>query len=191
MIDKGAATEDEVVLEFLRGDMNSPEWAKNYSVSRYWTDREALIHEDASHTDCAANRARRELLREGRAGLLRRFPACVDWRRCELSLEELKTARYLARCEKWARVSRLTREVGVGARYVCMDRPTATKVDAIARRYRKGETLPPLIAVRAHESDPLVMLEGHHRATALALVEPPNIEVLVGTTPRMRTWPFY
>jgi hypothetical protein len=191
MIDKGAASEDEMVLEFLRADMRSPDWATKYRQSRYWAQRKVLTDEHASPTDAVGNHARRDLLRKGRPGLFRLFPARVEWHRCELSLEELKTVKYLARCEKWARVSRLTREVGVGARHIGLDQKTARKVVAIARRYRCGEALPALIAVRANESDPLVMLEGHHRATALAILEPPSVEVLVGTAPKIQAWPFY
>jgi hypothetical protein len=191
MIDKGAASEDEMVLEFLRADMRSPDWATKYRKSRYWAHRKALTDEHASPTDAVGNRARRDLLRKGRPGLFRDFPARVEWRRCELSLEELKTTKYLAHCEKWERVSRSTREVGVGARHIRLDQKTASKVVAIARRYRRGEALPALIAVRAKESDSLVMLEGHHRATALAILAPSSVEVLVGTAPQLHAWPFY
>lgn len=191
MIDKGGASEDEMVLELLRADMHSPDWVMQYRGSKHWAHREALTDERATPADAPANRARRRLVRKGRPGLFRRFPPRVEWRRCELTLEELKTAKYLARCEKWERVSRQTREVGEGAKHVSADGQTASKVRAIARRYRRGEALPALIAVRATESDPLVMLDGNHRATALAILKSPNVEVLVGTAPQMRAWPFY
>jgi hypothetical protein len=66
----------------------------------------------------------------------------------------------------------------------------------LARAVAEGARFPPLIVVTAgrEDEDGLVVLEGHARLTAFMLCPdalPPELEVLVGSSPKMAGWGLY
>jgi hypothetical protein len=61
----------------------------------------------------------------------------------------------------------------------------------MAQAFADGARFPPLILVTAGPSGGLVVLEGHVRLTAYMLCPdrlPPELEVLVGSSPDMAGW---
>lgn len=65
---------------------------------------------------------------------------------------------------------------------------------AAAEAFRNGLRWQPIICVRASEGQPLVVLEGHLRLTAMALAAeslPPETSVLLGTSQAISDWPCY
>ena len=61
----------------------------------------------------------------------------------------------------------------------------------MAREVARGARFPPLILVTTGPSGDLVVLEGHARLTAYMLCPdrlPPELEVLVGSSPGMAAW---
>jgi hypothetical protein len=62
---------------------------------------------------------------------------------------------------------------------------------SMARAVANGARFPPLILVTTGSPGDLVVLEGHARLTAFMLCPdrlPPELEVLVGSSPRMADW---
>lgn len=195
MIDLAASSVHEMVLEFLRQDIQSPDWIPYYQKSRHWTRRGALLeHPDLQNDD--DNAARGELLGAGRgygqnAALFAGFPPDVTWRRFEMGNAEVQELKYIAE-KTWIKASNGSRLVGDGAKYLHRHPKLLGKTDAIARRYRAGESLGMLIAVRADAESAPVLLEGHHRATAMVRArKPESIEILMGTSARVSGWHWF
>jgi len=66
------------------------------------------------------------------------------------------------------------------------------KIAGIANALRRGERFQPLIAVQRAPTGDVVLIDGHHRATAyLSTGLPDEIDVLIGTSPHMAGWAFF
>src|SRR5262245_61228427 len=122
MIYAGLVSEAEMVLEFLRSDLRSPDWPPLYAGSPH-LDRHGALIERADLSKEDDTRARSELLGTGRGyglnrWLFERFPQDVRWHRVYLPLDELKRAKYLADCAKWLTISQGTRRVAEGAAHL-------------------------------------------------------------------------
>lgn len=195
MIDRGCASEPEMVLEFLRQDIQSPDWIPCYQNSRHWAQRTALLEQPDLQND-DDNAARGELLGAGRgygrnSCLFAGFPMDMAWRRFAIENAEVQRLKYIAE-KTWIGVSNGSRLVGDGAKYLDRDPKLLSKIDAIAQRYQAGESLGTLIGVRAAAESAPVLLEGHHRATAMVRArKPESIEILMGTSARVSEWCWY
>jgi hypothetical protein len=177
MIDRGVATQAEMVLEFLRPEVHAlitfPKLDDEYE--NYL--RAALLNTLRGYPD---------------ALIFKNFPRTMRWRRYAVSLDELRSMKYIADKNwenKWSPLSKGTRLVGAGADNVDSNPEVAAKVRGIAKTLLTGAALPRLIAVRERDGGELVLLEGHHRATAFAIVGIPTVEIIVGTSPGIVDWP--
>lgn len=199
MIERGPANELEMVLAFLRAELDSPRFGAAYQgiLDRSGVSRVALIDRPdlGSRRD---NFHRSELLRAvrgygSRTLLFAGFPTDVAWRRVDLEQADLDRLRY-ANFPTWNNLSGGSRRVLDGARNVASVQDaegTAGHVQGIVAQLALGRRYPELIAV-AGADDTLVLLEGHTRATAHALVgigKP--VPVLVGCSASMAEWAFY
>jgi hypothetical protein len=64
-------------------------------------------------------------------------------------------------------------------------------IKGIVARLRAGQRFPELIAVE-QEPQNLVLVEGHARATAYAMVLPPwNLELFLGSSAKLASWAHY
>jgi hypothetical protein len=195
-------TEDEMILAFLREDTQSDTWRYAYEKAPHWHRRTALLeHPDLNNTE--DNLARRQMLGARGYGqneyLFGGFPQSVEWRRHQASIDELGSTKYILQ-EKWDKLSGKTRYVRDGARYVGQhidagDEHVAEiiqKVQAICDRLRRGDRFGPVIAVRGGPGSELVLLDGHHRATAMVCTGiPAAVEMIIGISTDMYSWPFY
>jgi hypothetical protein len=188
----GRATEDEMVLEFLRAEIeNVPEW------TRY-------VIEAPNLNDETENERRRCLLSNRGYGWnqfpFRDFPANVSWHHATLTVGELSSVRYMNREPTWCRFSEGTRSIPHGVRNIGKglfpDDPKADPsavISRIASGVEQERSFPELILVGTPDAAPeqLVLLEGHKRATAYVYMgKPAEIRVLTGFSPGMRHWPW-
>jgi len=121
------------------------------------------------------------------------FPNDVLWRRVGLESTDWNTIKY-ANHSTWLTVSGGTRIVADGANNI--DSVAAAEnanqnIKAVADALRNGKRYAELIGV-GDEAGEIILVEGHTRATAYALVRLPECaECIVGSSPTMRTWKFY
>ncbi len=126
------------------------------------------------------------------------FPtADVRWDWCVLTPAEVSSIKYID-WDYWLALTEGSRCPADGARRILAgvriyDVPNDNVV-ASAAALRSGIQFPPLILISAGEDAPLVVLEGHARLTAYALAPdcvPPEVTVLIGTSPAIADWDHY
>jgi len=194
MIEIGPATEDEVVLAFLRAEIDSSRYHGHYIRCLALLGLERTLIDDPDLSDQLANAARKQLLQGIRGyaadtALFSGFPNDVRWRRVVLEPGDFEAMRY-ANHPTWTDLSRGTRLVSVGARNLAGQSGTE-QIPAIADAVRNGVTFSELIAAEAADRS-LILIEGHSRATAFVLVKfSGRVEALVGSSPAMAAWAFY
>ena len=196
MIDHGPATEDEMILAFLQAELFSPRFGPQYT---YWLAqfrRTPDIITNPDLTNAGDNAVRKTLLTNVRGYanktyLFRGFPPDVQWHHVTLEQKDIDELRY-ANYPTWTALSGGTRRVADGARHL-HTHPTAENADqnvpGVIQALRKGTTFPPLIAA-SNGDGPLVLIEGHTRATAYLIAGTPT-DVIVGTSPHMTEWGFW
>jgi hypothetical protein len=196
MIERGPATADDVVLAFVRAEVDSSRFGDCYRrfLANSRLSRSELI-ERADVTNPAQNEARAQLLQACRGYpnrlVFRGFPADIEWRRADIEHSELERLRY-ANYADWTALSGGTRRVvdAVGNVDGSSDMKRVEPIKGIAKRLREGYRFAELIAVEQGRN--LVLVEGHARATAYAMVRPPwNLELFVGSSARFGDWAFY
>jgi hypothetical protein len=199
MIDKGPATADEMILAFVRAEIDSTTFGNRYEhelADLHW-DRERLIA-NAVLNDSEQNRVRAELLKKVRgyddSYLFLNFPRDVQWRRIQVDLGELAEFMY-AKVDALTTISGGSRRVGDGARNIqsgmAIDDNFRERVKGTMRRIKNNESLPDLIAVQADDKQ-IILVDGHNRATAYVLMGVPDaIEVLIGSSPQMSGWHWF
>ena len=149
--------------------------------------------------DPAENQAREQLLTQHReygtrAGLFDSFPHDVCWEWMAITPAELATVRYVD-YDYWVELSGGSRlAIDAAPRIRAGVAPFGVSSDwalGMAQAVTDGARFPPLILVTAGPPRGLVVLEGHVRLTAYMLCPdrlPPELEVLVGSSPGMAAW---
>lgn len=199
MREAGPATEDEVVLAFLKAEIDSPRFGPVYAgiLQNSGLNRNALL-DGASLSSAKDNRIRIELLRAVRgyradAYLFRGFPADTRWRRIQLAAADIRKLKY-ANFPTWTQLSGGTRLVADGARntdHVQTAESANVNIKAVAKALVAGQRYPELVAAEAHDSS-LILVEGHTRATAYVVAGFAGpVDCFVGSSPSMHTWAFY
>lgn len=75
--------------------------------------------------------------------------------------------------------------------FVVLPNDTNNLIRTIAAQVTAGKKCAELIGVAGEDGD-VILVEGHVRATAYALVQmPEQVECIVGSSPGMRDWPLY
>lgn len=189
-------TEDEMVAVFLRTELASSRFGAAIAAVLERHGLRRGVVEEPDLTRAEDNAARRRVLGEHRgygrsADVFTNFPRAVRWYRAQLSLAELAAVRYIDD-DYWTELSGGSRLIadavarirrGIEAYGVGND-GFWWLADALCR----GAQFPELILVGKREGAPLVVLEGHARATAYLLrpdCAPDPIAVLVGYAPAM------
>jgi hypothetical protein len=204
MIDLGPASEPEVVLAWLRAEIDAGRYGRWYagSLRGMGLTREALI-DNGDANDATQNHSRALLLGTARgygqnAFLFTGFPTDTAWRRCEVTLDELAEFLYAANVPDLAALSD-SRRVADGAKTVADAvrtgaPPTAdiARIWAVKETAETGHPFPELITVRETSSPRIVLMDGHTRATAYVIAQrPASIQIFLGTSGHMRGWRFY
>ena len=197
MIERGPATGEEMVLGFLRAEIESPRYRDQYAAFfRAIGANTTELLERADLQNLQQNNARNSILRMFRGygegvALFQGFPDDATWRRITVTPAQIRLFRY-ANHPVWIKLTGGTRLVADGVTNlgkVQIGEGTSENVRGIARRLERGERFPPLIAVQNAITADMILVEGHTRATAYALSNSPNeIDVLLGTSSGMARW---
>lgn len=191
--------DDVMIAAFVQAEFDSARFREPYrqGVRSFGVGRGGLIdHPDTANA--VANGRRRALLRAVRgygAGqyLFRGWPADVRWWRACVALAELAKLRY-AHYQTWVDLTKGTRLIGDGAANVDtvpVGENANANIKAVARAVTSGVRYPALIFVAQSVEGPLVLVEGHTRATAYVLAGIPDpVDILVGISADMASW-FY
>jgi hypothetical protein len=181
MIDLGPAREEEMVLAFLKAELDSLRFSGEYQI-----DRRTLI-DSADLESFSQNAARLTELRRVKGALL---PPNVAWQRIALQNGDLARLKYLNH-SSWKSFSGNTRLVSDGAKNVhSMPNNPKSDILAVAKAFKEGARFPELIAVAVEEeSADIILIEGHVRATAYALVGwPEHVDCILGTSSSTEQW---
>ena len=113
-------TEEEMVAEFLRGEITSTRWSECITGPLLRDSKERGLIENPDVKNHEENRYRASILGEYRGYgrntiLFLGFPADVVWKRVSLDKNDLLRVRYLNHCKDWIALSGGTRRVADGA----------------------------------------------------------------------------
>lgn len=200
MIACGPASEAEMLLAFLRAEIHSERFSKDlkpFIAATGWSVAELVINGDIANE--SQNALRRNVLGGFRGYgrnqfLFTWFPDDVTWRRIQLEPQD-HTCLLYAKEQTWVKLSDYTRRVTRVAEKIALGQVPVNPADhikAIQQGLTTGATYPEIIAVQAESDSAFVLVEGHCRATAyVGLKWRKNIDMLLGTSPKMRSWVFY
>lgn len=192
------ATEHEMVLAFLRAELDSPRFSEYYRpVFAHFRVDPAVLIERGDASDAMQNTQRIEILGAVRGykknhSLFTGFPNSVQWTEGEIQPDEIGELTYA----KWPSVIRLsagTRRVADGAKNIdtIIANDLNTNIKALAQAVRNGKRCPELILARA-AGGPAVLIEGHARATAYVLAKIDYaVRAFIGTSQMMSQWSVY
>ncbi len=195
----GSITENEMVMEFVRAEVDSLTFGPYYVFPAGW-DRLSLL-DNGDPNDAEQNRIRMDMLEavrgyRGRRILFRGFPFDVTWSRCTVDVGELQAFRY-ANYDALLALSGPSRQVRDGAARIAQrasfpdPENLGRDIQGIVQGLRQGKVYGDLIAVEAGDGVN-VLLEGHKRATAHCVFETEGvIGVIVGRSPSVRGWKLY
>jgi hypothetical protein len=188
-------TEDEMVLEFLRAEVDSSSFSG--SPRAILGSRQPIDAPDLGNE--AENALRRTALGAYRgyghdALLFAGFPTDVTWQSVALTQSELGEMRYL-NYMTWVELSGGSRLVKDGAANV--ELVPVADVDKIIlpieRDISRGAEHAPIILVSQRPGDSLIILEGCKRATAYyrALPEDAELVAIAGYSESLSDWTFF
>ena len=181
MIDLCPATEHEMVLAFLKAELNSPRFKDEYQI-----DRQTLI-DSADLQSSSQNAARLKELKRLKGALLL---SNVAWRRVALENGDLPRLKYLNH-SSWKAYSGGTRLVSDGAKNIhSMPNDPKSHILALLEAFKGGARYPELIAVAGEqEGADIILIEGHVRATAYVLAGwLGRIDCVLGISPMTHQW---
>jgi hypothetical protein len=170
----GPATEDDMVLAFLRAEVNSSRFSGPLlaALAELRLDRSVL--DKADLTDAEDNASRRQVLERCRgyrrnAGVFGGFPEDVSWAWAALTPAELADVRYI-HWDYWLEVSGGSRRPADAiARMRAQWDVPGDDIREIAEGVAEGSLPHEIIVVGPPAGDHLVVLEGHVRLTGLLL----------------------
>lgn len=197
MIERGPTTEDEMVVAFLRAEVDSSRYGDAIRDWLEWKGLKRNLIDAPNLGDSMDSESRKELLTAyrgygNRKLLFTGFPLDVRWRRVVLEPDDLPKLRY-ANYSTWVGLSGGSRLVIDGARNFpeSRDHPETYQIKGIMEAVRNGAQFPELIAVEAEDAS-LILVEGHSRATAYVIEQAvDDLELLVGSSPLISKWSFY
>lgn len=188
-----------MVALFLRGELASGRFGASVRKALRAEGADPAVVEQPSLDDADENALRRRLLGATRfyganEGLFSGFPDDVRWERVLLDEADLGGLLYID-YDYWVELSGGSRLVVDGARNArASAAPFGIPSDGFleaAEALRAGRRFPEPILVTAGAGAPVVVLEGHVRATAHALIGTPIGDALLGISPRMTGWALY
>jgi hypothetical protein len=192
-------SEAEMVALFLRTELPSARFGDELRTLLERAGLPERVVTDPDLGEDAENRARLRLLTQQRgygtrAEVFENFPDDVCWQWAAITAAELARVRYIDD-DYWLELSGGTRLAVDAARRIRGGAtPFGVSQDGVlgmAGALAGGARFPPLILVTTGPGGDLVVLEGHARLTAYMLARdqvPPELEVLVGSSPSITRW---
>ena len=204
MDDLGAATDDQVILAFLQAEIESPDF-QAYLIGNPPNPANLSLALKAARNpdlhDQTQNELRRQIITatygfgQG-VGSFQGLANDITWRRVRLDTDEVGDLLYARQGSAWPILAPATRKVAEGATnvgHVFTGDSTNMVVLSLASGICHSEKkVPEIIALRRPDGH-LVILEGHARATAIALEAhrfPSGVDVYVGAGPSVANWPY-
>jgi hypothetical protein len=202
--DLGSATEDQVILAWLQAVIESPDF-QAYIVGNPPNPANLSAALKAARQpdlrDAAQNELRRQIITavsgfgQG-TGSFQGLGGDITWRRVRLTPEDVGELLYARDEGAWQMLSPVTRKVAEGATnvgHVFTGDGTNMVVLSLASGLCHSEKkVPEIIALRRPDGR-LVILEGHARATAIALEAhrfPHGVQAYVGEGPSVTGWAY-
>jgi hypothetical protein len=204
MEDLGDATEDQVMLAWLQAEIESLDF-QQYIVGDPPNPAYLSMALKAARSPNLKDREQNELRRRiitkthgfGQGtGSFQGLDNDIKWRRIRLTTAEVAEMLYARQTGAWMILSPVTRKVAEGATnvgHVFTGDSTNMVVLSLASGICHSEKkVPEIIALRAPDGR-LVILEGHARATAIALEAhrfPHGVQAYVGDSPSVAHWAY-
>jgi len=190
--------EDEMVLDFLQAEFFSSRFSKFIQglIQKNKVDERIIIEPNLKST--RENNIRKSVLKDFRGDstkwLFTGLPADTKWYTKELLRNEILKIQY-STYTYWMTLSNNTRSPVEAAKMIksgqeIYGQPNDLFWD-IARDIKKGKKFARLICLTTSKNAPLILMEGHSRLTAYALLPnyiPDKLEVIVGISPNMSSW---
>jgi len=202
--DLGQATEDQVILAWLQAEIESPEF-QAYIVGNPPNPANLSAALKAARSpdlrDEDQNGLRREIITSvygfgQSAGSFQGLANDLKWRRLRLSTDEVGNLLYARQGAAWPILAPATRKVAEGATNVghvfTGDQTNMFVLSLASGLCHSDKKVPEIIALRRPDGQ-LVILEGHARATAIALEAhrfPKVVDAYVGDGPSVANWPY-
>ena len=196
MDDLGAATEDQVILAWLQAVIESADF-QAYIVGN---------PPNPANLSAALKAARHDLRREiitrvygfGQGlGSFQGLRNDITWRRVRLTNEDVGELLYARHEGAWQVLSPVTRKVAEGATNVghvfTLDGTNMVVLSLASGICHSEKKVPEIIALKRPGDGKLVILEGHARATAIALEAhrfPNGVHAYVGDGPSVAGWAY-
>ena len=202
--DLGSASEDQVILAWLQAEIESPDF-QAYIVGNppNPTNLSAALRaaRQPDLRDAAQNELRRQIITSvygfGQGtGSFQGLGNDITWRRVRLTAEDVGELLYARHEGAWQLLSPVTRKVAEGATnvgHVFTGDGTNMVVLSLASGLCHSEKKVPEIIALKRPDDRLVILEGHARATAIALEAhrfPHGVQAYVGDGPSVAGWAY-
>jgi hypothetical protein len=202
--DLGVASEDQVILAWLQAEIESPEF-QAYIVGNPPNPANLSLALKAARSpdlrDGAQNDLRRQIITalygfgQG-TGSFQGLGGDVSWRRMRLSTDEVGELLYARHEGAWQLLSPVTRKVAEGATNIghvfTGDATNMVVLSLASGLCHSAKKVPEIIALKRPDGK-LVILEGHARATAIALEAhrfPNGVQAYVGDGPGVAGWAF-
>jgi hypothetical protein len=192
------SSEAEMVALFLRTELPSDRWRYELEALLERAGLTERMVNDPDLEEDAENQARLRLRAEHRGygtrtDFFEGFPCDVHWQWMAMTASELAKVRFID--YDWIELSGGTRLAVDAARRIRAGvAPFGVPNDEVLRMAQAvadGARFPPLILLTTGTGGDLVVLEGHVRLTACMLARdrlPPELEVLVGSSPALASW---
>ena len=192
-----SATEDEMVLCFLRAERNSPRWREALAgrIGGRW-----YLLDQPDLQDEAQNEDRRTVLGYRGYGLndylFRGFPDDVEWWFVRMTRAEVGDLMFgQGICDELTEGTRLVSVAAKNASTVECKGDAPGLNEGIARVLEldsDGASLEPLVIVSTSPADQHVLVEGYSRACAYASrPEGPDVEAFAGYSTGIAHWAFW
>jgi hypothetical protein len=206
MEDLGAASDDQVILAWLRAEIESPPF-QSYLIGDppkpSHLARGLALARNPDLDNAEQNAERRRIIASahgfGRGSLI--FAGLEDdikWRRVRASIADVSSMLYSNRNATWTTLAPATRTVAEGAAnaaVVFAGDDTNMHILSLARTICHAEPTPflsELICLRL-PGGRISLVEGHTRATAIVLEGhklPDGIEAFIGDSPSINKWAY-
>jgi hypothetical protein len=192
--------EPEVILEFLKAEINSPRWAKPLTdlLNKMGLSKSLFLF--GNITDNEQNVTRKEVLFDFRnqrdKSHFEGFPDNIKWHSAQLNKDDFRKMRYM-NYPFWVGLSDGTRLAIDAVRYIDREneRPDIIKhIKQTSDTIRDGIKIPRVILVAENTLKSPVIFEGHIRATAYCLnidKLPINMECIIGFSENIINWKWY
>ena len=206
MEDLGLATEDQVILAWLQAEIESVGFQRYLAgepANPVYLAQVLKAARSPNLRDADQNELRRKIMvsTHGFGVGIKSFAGLdndVKWRRAKLTSHEVGELMYANGHAAWTTLAPVTRKVAEGAAnvgHVFTGDMTNMLVLALALRICESNpapALPELISL-ARPDGHLVIMEGHTRATAIALEGhrfPRGVNIFIGRSPSVASWAY-